>query len=214
MRLRFNKPRPLNRQDGAYRDSRLFVIATEDTHAPKHYFEENFRSPRIHVVTLTTKDGLSSPDHVIRRIDEYREEFELKDGDVLWLMLDTDHWVKANHVKNFDRVCREAGQKNYQLAHSNPCFEIWLLLHLEDIAADQEFRRSDDVIRRLKRKLGGYDKGSRATIRFPSKAIAAAVARAKKLDTSPTERWPQKPGTHVYKIVEKLLSGSLPNQAE
>ena len=154
MTLRFKKPRPLNRQLGAYRDSRLFVIATEDTHAPKNYFDENFQSPRVHVAMLPTEDGSSSPQHVLDRLNEFQAEFDLNDDDELWLILDTDHWVEPNHLGNFKQVCSEAANKGYQLAHSNPCFEIWLLLHWEDIAFGQHFSCAKDVVRHLKKRTG------------------------------------------------------------
>ena len=41
---------------------------------------------------------------------------------------------------------------------------------------------------------------------FSREVIAAAVASAEKLDICPAERWPQRTGSHVYKIVRKLLS--------
>ena len=66
MTPRCKKPRPLTREEKTYRDDRLFVVATEDMHAPERYFDL-FQNPRIKVRVLPTQGGLSSPEHVLER---------------------------------------------------------------------------------------------------------------------------------------------------
>jgi hypothetical protein len=206
MNLRHKKPRPLSREDGTLRDANLFVIATEDTHAPAAYFRI-FGNPRIKVLVLPTEGGLSAPGHVIERLDQFAREFDLADDDELWLMLDTDHWIEPGHVASFDDVCAEAIKKGYHLAHSSPCFEIWLLLHVRDLGPDEQFQRCAEVEQRLRDVLGGYNKRSLDPARFSLAAAAAAVPRAERLDEPLGQRWPQKTGSHVYKVVKKLLPG-------
>jgi len=212
MNLRCRKPRPLTREEGTYRDDRLFIIATEDTHAPARYFEI-FKNPRIKVHVLPTEQGLSAPQHVLERLDKYIREYETKDKiDQFWLMLDTDDWIKPNHIQNFKKVCAEAVKKRFQLAHSNPCFEVWLLLHLTELDASKQFNNADEAISHLKCVLGEYSKRTIDCTRFPPEAARTAVERAKKLDVSPNDRWPQEMGSHVYRIVEKLLPGQRTSQ--
>ncbi len=206
MNLRHKKPRPLTREEKTYRDDRLFVIATEDTHALEQYFRV-FRNLRIKVRVLPTEHGLSAPAHVFQRLEEFRDEFDLREDDELWLMLDTDHWIAGGHIKNFIDVCTQATQKGFHLAHSNPCFEVWLLLHVTDLDANDQFARCEDVTQRLKDTLGGYSKRSIDSERFSRDAAMIAVERAEKLDGSSGEPWPQKTGTHVYRVVKKLLPG-------
>ena len=205
MTLRGKKPRPLSRQEpSTMRDARLFIIATEDTYAPRRYFRL-FKNPRIHTHMLPTQDGLSSPQDVLRRLDEFREEHDLQNDDELWLILDTDHWIERDHIGNFNRVCQEASQKGYQLAHSNPCFEFWLLLHVFPLDSATQFDRCGAVKARLKEVLGEYTKNTIDINRFSLESIREAVAQAKTLDSGPGARWPDSTGTHMYKIVEKLL---------
>ncbi len=204
MSLRCKRARPLTREEKTYRDDRLFVIATEDTHAPDQYFRV-FRNPRIKVRVLPTETGLSAPAHVFQRLEDFHEEYDLQDDDEFWLMLDTDHWVEPNHIANFNEVCTQAIQKGFHLAHSNPCFEIWLLLHVADLNASEQFDRCQDVVRRLKDILGSYSKRSIDGERFSLETVDLAVARAEKLDDPPDDRWPQKTGSHVYRVVKELL---------
>lgn len=209
MTLRHKRPRPLDRPE-LYRDARRFVIGTEDTYAPRQYFEESsiFRNPRILVLTLPTEDGCSSPKHVLDRLKKYRDEAkqrkEWDDKDEYWLMLDTDHWTKPNHIDNFTKVCSEAIDQGIQLAHSNPCFEVWILLHFEDFDAGDQFQECKDVEIRLKGALGQYNKTRLDLSRFDPKNAGIAADRAEKLDKSSTNRWPQQTGTHVYRLVKKL----------
>ena len=93
------------------------------------------------------------------------------------------------------------------MAHSNPCFEIWLLLHITDLDVSEQFGRCQNVVQRLKDTLGEYSKRSIDCERFSRDAAMIAVDRAEKLDESPDDRWPQKTGSHVYRVVKKLLQG-------
>ncbi len=207
MTLRSNKRRPLTRKEKKYRDDRLFIIATEDTYCPTHYFDL-FHNSRIHVHVLPTREGRSAPEHVLRRLNDYVEEHETMEEDEFWLVLDTDHWTEPNHIASFSEVCTEASQKGFQSAHSNPCFELWLLLHLTDLDTNEQFARCEEVVERLKAILGGYSKkrGIDPT-HFSPEARILAVDRAENLDgDSPSgDRWPQKTGSHVYRLVKKLL---------
>jgi hypothetical protein len=201
---RQGKPHPLAAEERPFRDARLYVIATEDTHAAQAYFRI-FRSSRIKAVkVLATQGGLSAPEHVLARLDAFVSEGEKEDD--RWLMLDTDHWVQPSHVANFARVCAEAVQKGYQLAHSNPCFETWLLLHVADLAPAEQFQHCAEVEQRLRDILGSYNKRALDPARFSPAAATEAVRRAEALDDTPGDRWPQKTGSHVYKVVKNLLS--------
>ena len=205
MNLRHRKPRPLKREDKTYRDDLLFIIATEVTYAPEQYFS-NFHNPRVHVQILPTEGGHSSPEHVLQRLDRFIAEYQMQEEDEFWLMLDTDHWIEPNHVSNFSLVCSEAVRKGFDLARSNPCFEIWLLLHLTDLDSTESFGRCAGVEQRLKETCGEYNKRNVDCSRFPLEVVAVAVERAERLDDCPGDRWPQKTGTHVYKVVKKLLA--------
>ena len=170
MSLQCKKPRPLAREEKTYRDDRLFVIATEDTYAPDQYFGL-FGKTRIHVEILRTEDGLSSPEAVLQRLNDYNIEYQLDENDELWLMLDADHWTEPNHISNLNRVCTEAKQKGFFLAHSNPCFEIWLLLHHTDINQEEPFENCKDVESRLREILGSYNKTRIDPAKYPEKSI-------------------------------------------
>lgn len=200
MSLTSRKKRPLKRLHSAFRDSRLFIIATEGKITEKQYFklfEESTK--RCQVIVIPNKDNKSSPDHIFSNLSSFQEEYDLDGTDELWLMLDVDRWPQ----RKLAGIARQAKAKKYHLAISNPCFECWLYLHYAFLAKKRFSCRELTLM--LTEKLGSYDKTKLDLNKF-KKRIHQAIERAKKMDTSPDSRWPTICGSHVYKIVEKILN--------
>ena len=61
---------------------------------------------------------------------KFKKEFQLAGDDELWLMVDVDHWGN----KHLAEVADQAGHNQFNLAVSNPCFEVWLFLHHADLS--------------------------------------------------------------------------------
>ncbi|NER21689.1 MAG: RloB domain-containing protein [Symploca sp. SIO1B1] len=180
------------------RDAQLFIIATEGAKTEKPYFDM-FQDPRIKVEVLPTGEkNDSAPQHVIERLNQFAEKYQLGKEDSLWLVLDVDCWGD----KNLSTVCRQAKQKKYHLAISNPCFETWLWLHLDDL--DPNDKTCKDFKKRLRSELGSYNSSNLDITPYAQK-IPDAVQRAKELHPNANQNWPPTPGSHVYRVVEILL---------
>ena len=134
------------------RDAKLFVLATEGTDTEKQYFEGLFGSSKVKIEVLDTgTTGLSSPGHVLKRLSDFEDKYELDANDEPWLVIDVDH----HRPDSLSQVCQEATQKGFQLAVSNPCFELWLRLHFAEAElADTRCKHLKD---RLKHELGSYN---------------------------------------------------------
>ena len=106
------------------------------------------------------------------------------------------------------------------MALSNPCFELWLLLHLEDATSltPEEYKmwlenrrkskNADPYLKvRLRQKLGSYHESS-----YDAPALVVnvetAIERARRLDKGPDDRWPQTLGTRVYLLAESVVRGA------
>jgi hypothetical protein len=191
------------------RDATLFVIASEGAITEPKYFnglKERWHNPRLHLEVMTRDAaGPSSPRSVMRTLDRFARQFMLRDGDQLWLVIDRDSqsW-KTQEMAEVSRACQ---QKNYYLAVSNPCFELWLLLHGEDVPA-QDKKRQEQVLDNkksfLKRELGKRFSAKTAYIDHFIPHTNQAVERARVLDANRAERWPSGLGTRVYRLVEQL----------
>lgn len=95
----------------------------------------------------------------------------------------------------------EAARSNVQLAVSNPCFELWLLLHFSDQAAHLSARQARD---RLRKHIPGYGKH----IRFDdvSAGYADAVRRAQALEVRHAAAGAHgaNPSTDVHRLTERI----------
>jgi hypothetical protein len=179
------------------RDAWLCIIATEGTKTEDQYFDI-FPKNRVRVEVLPTgEDGKSSPQHVLDRLEAYKKKYDLGQKDKLWLMIDVDKW----HPQNLAEVCKQAKQRKFGLAVSNPCFELWLWLHHADV--EDSDVNCQAIEKRLRARLGSYNK-SRLDVEAYRATVKEAVRRAKALHTNPEELWPSFPGTHVYKVVASL----------
>lgn len=114
-----------------HRDARLFVIVCEGNKREKEYFTklaEGHRRVKVRLLPPTDDDsGKSAPKYVIERATAYVEEYGLHEEDQLWLVMDIDGWDE-NLLRSIGKECEE--KSGWNIALSNPCFEVWLHLHL------------------------------------------------------------------------------------
>ena len=195
--IKINRTKLLERKHDR-RSTKLFIIATEDKYAPAQYFGI-FGSRKVQIKILETVDGQSAPQYVLERLDKFKEMYDLNEEDELWLLLDVDRWVKPTQLI---AVCPEARQKGYQLAISNPCFEIWLSLHFSDLNLDD--KTCSDFEARIRKILGSYNKCNLDLAMYKPR-IQDAIDRSRSLDSNPNAPWPSTLGSHVYKLVESIL---------
>jgi hypothetical protein len=200
--------RDFKRRSG-FRDAKLIVIATEGQKTETQYFEDfkdHYQSKRIHVEVLRRNSSASSPRHVLSELAKFKSEYKLTGDDELWMVIDLDQWTEAH----LSEVASHCIQKSFHLAVSNPCFEVWLLLHVKDPAeyASGEltvFCNKTDLIKELRRILGSYNSANIDSKRFLPH-VPEAIERARLLDSTPDTRWPTACGTRVYLLAEKILA--------
>ena len=205
----------------AFRDARLIVIASEGKDTERIYFKalaKEYTNPRVHVHILERGEAAqnsSSPEHVLKQLNGYKSQYELEVDDELWLVIDKDKWKD----KMLSRVATECSQEvSMHMALSNPCFELWLILHLEDAASltpeeqklwmenHRKSKNADPYLKvRLRQKMGSYHESS-----YDAPTLIAhveeAIERARALDKNPADRWPQTLGTRVYLLAESVMN--------
>jgi hypothetical protein len=200
--------------------SRIFV-ASEDTHACEKYLlalvQADLVDPtRFEVLPLPTLDGRSTLMAVLQRLDDERADDGIHlDSDEYWAVFDVDQ----QKVDYLDQHARSARERGHLLAGSNPCFELWLLLHhtcdLQGLLPAQEDRGAPRKCGELLHKIlqagdpqaRGYDKARPGAERFTSaELVELACQRARDLSrSSDLEAWPKLVGTHVHRLIERLL---------
>lgn len=204
------KPRPLDRDLGVQRDAWLIVIASEDRYAPEVYLR-TFRTHRVQFEYLGTEDGHSSPQAILERLKRFRDEYQLAETDQLWYFGDIDRWAAPSHIGNLTQVLRECVQADFHVALSNPCFELWWLLHFVDVLPSDAASTWScaDIEAQVRAHGEGYSKEHGVVARITIDRVRAAVARARVLDVEPdpiAARIPARPSTRVYNLIEVLLT--------
>lgn len=205
----------------AFRDARLIVIASEGKDTERIYFKalaKEYTNPRVHVHILKRSEdekNNSSPEHVLEQLNEYKCQYELEADDELWLVTDKDHWTEAM----LSRVATECMQDvSMHMALSNPCFELWLLLHLVDVASltpeeqklwienRRKSKSSNPYFKvLLRQKMGSYHESAYDVLTL-IQHVEVAIERARLLDKNPADRWPQTLGTRVYLLAESVMN--------
>jgi hypothetical protein len=147
-------------------------------------------------VTLTIKAVAKSPEQLVAYAatlaSRTRDEF-----DELWCVADVDEF-------DLDRAVQAAEAGRVRLAVSNPCFEVWLLLHFEE--GGPHVSGAAAAVRRLRRHLPAYEK---AKLQFEDYApgLRDAVDRARKLDDGSAVG--TNPSSGVWRLVERIVRDTL-----
>jgi hypothetical protein len=208
MSLFQRKARPLSRDTGSLRDDRLFIVACDDTFAPKQYFDF-FRITRVKIHVVPTVDGTSVAAHVLDRL----LLFDHDPDDELWMLLDTDHCTRGSHLQGFIKALRDAADKHVHVALSKPCFELWLLLHHLDEAAAVGLASCGDVELKLRETAGEYNKTNLKSPHYPLSSVAGACERAERLDATVSGGdIPADNTSRVYRLWKAIAERALPSQ--
>lgn len=208
MSLTQRKARPLKRDETSLRDDRLFIVACDDTYAPKQYFNF-FQIPRVQVHVVPSEGGTSAARHVLERL----LQFEHEEDDELWLLLDTDHYTSGGHLPGFLSAISEARQRGVNVALSKPCFELWLLLHHVDESAVAQLRNAAEASALLRSTLGQYNKNRLKAEHYSVTTVPSACERAARLDAGVGGGDnPDRNTSRIYLLWKAIVAKALPFQ--
>ena len=197
--------------DGVKGRVRLISVVEDEVHtAPKKRTKEQNQVL-----------GKSKPWQLVNRIDTFKQEkestyeFSKYPEDEFWIVADVDDNLN-NHKEEFENAIKECEDKNYKYAISNPFFEIWLLLHHDDVIEDDKkfavtsehpYEATDYFRIRLSEKGAPLkDQKHLKLEHYSDEKVRLAVQRAKALMNGRNEKIPSDYGTYVYKIVEEILT--------
>ena len=158
----------------------------------KRYFDGLRRAERNPAVTVVLKTHPKSPTEVVRHARAIRRD-NRDDFDEVWCVLDVDDFQDITEATT---LARKSGIK---VAISNPCFELWLVLHFSYHTAHISTR---DVQRLLCKHLPGYDKSDLSFADFVS-SVGDACERGRQLDPTGAAH-DLNPSTNVWQLTLKI----------
>jgi hypothetical protein len=154
------------------------------------YFEGLKSWVRNPAVRVRVKPRGGSPQQLVEyTIDLLRRERE--NFDEAWCVFDVDDFDIAQAVA-------DAQHGGVELAVSNPCFELWLLLH--HAMCHGHIAGYPQVVAKLRKCVPAYDK-ARLDFRQFADGVVEAVERAKRLQQDHTVN----PSTGVWRLVERVM---------
>lgn len=194
---RDRKRKPSRRQP--YRETLpLILIVCEGKRTEPDYFKGLIRIVRNPRVRIEIADVQGVPLTLVRAAKK------LKDGnpafDSVWCVSDVDEHP-------FPEAIQMARDNGLRVALSNPCFELWLLLHFRESPG---MKHREKVASMLAEYMPGYEKA----INFAKSKLAdgydAAVQRAKRISASMELAGDEmrNPSTGVYRLTELMHARS------
>lgn len=165
----------------------------------------------------------SSPLALVEKINEFKKntnnikkyDFNNHPNDEFWVITDIDKHTQSSHIPNWIDMMKDCKNKGYSFAVSNPFFEVWLLLHFDDVESEDEkyavtkdhpYEKTSHFRERLKNLGFSLVDDKHINDKYYTKQnIENAISRATKLDTPNCSDYPRSLGTTVYKLLEKIV---------
>lgn len=141
----------IKRQKRLRRYKYFFLIVCEDQKTEPEYFQQFvalFPDDTLYLKPVGTGSfPLGVVNQAIIEKAQLQEEYK-KEFDAIWVVFDKDDAdLNDTTRRNFDEAFKIAKQNKFQIAYSNEAFELWFLLHLEEVPAHSPIPRSDIYIR-------------------------------------------------------------------
>lgn len=179
-----------------------FLIVCEGTVTELAYFKETGRLERGIVVLDIVSEGV--PKTLVERAVTLKKASEpeakrRKDQnlryDEIWCVFDVDTHPFLPEAK------QQARDNGIHVAISNPCIELWLLLHFQDQTAHID---CDKVGHLCREHMPGYRKAPPCEVLMPRQQ--EAITRAAQLDKWQAEcdNSGANPSTGVYRLVQEI----------
>ena len=201
---RRNRTRRAARGPAIRSPRRLLLVVCEGEVTEPSYIEGFERKTRNARVAVRIHDEHGDPRKLVEVAKRERDRAKArarKEGDdnlaydEVWCVFDRDQHER------FEDACQMARDNQLELAVSNQCFELWLLLHFRESPGAQ---RRDHLRRMLKKFLPDYDK------HFDFERVAhlvdQATRRARHLDQEARRVGEpfRNPTTGVYRLTESI----------
>lgn len=203
MKATRRKLRGLARSEGGTRDDRFFWIASDDRYAA-HQYLRMLAVPRVRIVPVEQGEETWAASRVVEALRRIETEAMMEE-DQRWAILDVDHFGEASHLTGLMGALQEAGQLGIEVAISQPCFELWLLLHWVEAKEASGVKDAKEAEGRLRRAIGEYNKRNLKLQHYGPERMLAAVRRARELDsTTNGDKLPKARTTRMYRLIEAL----------
>jgi hypothetical protein len=195
-------------KSGSYRESHIarraadrdeavrVLVVSNGTSTEVSYFKGLRNAHRRSNIKIKVVDKRGAPEHLVKHAKYLREMHD--EFDEIWCVFDVDEF-------DLSRPVSEATAADMRVAVSNPCFEVWLLLHHDDRRAP--FQSAKEAERALKDLLPQWSKSNTRYEDF-QQGVLKAVERARNLDPTGKD-YQRNPSSSVWQLILVVLPPGL-----
>jgi hypothetical protein len=192
-----------DRKIGTRKERTTFLIICEGKVTERTYLS-GYRERNSGLLIITPNSTVTDPENLVlfalSQISKYDIDFD--GGDQVWCVFDADN----NNDENI-RKAKKLAEEKVHICFSNPCFELWYLLHFR--YHDQAISTSD-LKAKLEELIKNYDKTKdyfdlllskrdeaiKRTNRLNQKLISAGIELLSKKSN---------PSTQVVNLVQEMM---------
>lgn len=198
---------PRKRKNREYLKPRLHIFCEGEKTEPNYfsnYIEQQFPGIRLCPVVKTEK---TTPIQLVEEAIRYKND---QPGiDIFWVVYDREAVNKYSGQRHA-RARGKAEANGINIAFSNICFEVWLLLHFQKTVAP--YTSFHDLLKKsnLKKHVPNYDKGEKRLYTLEEIGYARKnapqlnEATIKGADSSWSQPHEWNPYTDVYKLLNAI----------
>lgn len=206
---RQRKAGSLRRRTAVRAPKRTFLAFCEGIRTEPEYIEALRQEPAVSdsasvEIRIDQTASGAVPLTLVDTAAEARDRYSQEQGEIdeVWCLFDVE-WP-LNHP-NLREAREKAKARNVNLAISNPCFELWLVLHFDEGTA---WLNSDDAGTLRSRHDKSSGKGLEGSKYMPRRTVAAKRARAlaAKHAGDVTEFPHDNPSSGMYLLLEAIES--------
>lgn len=189
------------------KSKKVILVAFEGKNKTENNYFSNYRlRDKDYIIKLVPGNETDPINLVNKTIIKVKElGLNLEENDRAYCIFDTD----LDERKNMQIIKARKLAKKYHIIMitSNPCIELWFLLHFEYTTA---WLSNNDVINKLKKYYPKYEKNINIFPEIKDK-VSEAIKNAKKLESFQLDNnkiigmVDANSSTEMYKIVEELI---------
>ncbi|TAE16101.1 MAG: RloB domain-containing protein [Bacteroidetes bacterium] len=185
-------------------DAKKIYIFCEGAKREKDYFKQFIgRDSRIDLIVYDLKDTEdNSASGLVSIANKSLEKYQKLEVDEVWIVLDTDTHGNPHRIEKLKEMREQCQAEGWQVAQSNPCFEVWLYYHFQ---AEKPELENMDVPKVWKDLLNDAIKGG-----FSSKRhfvlVKTAIENAQNVFQLDENGFPELATTEVHQLAQNILA--------
>ena len=193
------------------------LIVSEGSKTEPNYFSEIRATYRLNTANVEVQPGQhgTAPIQVVQYAKDLFEQgdrhknIQPRAFERVYAVFDRDDHISYFNAlrlaESLDRKLKSDAKQfiRFEAIASVPSFELWLLLHYEDIQAPLD---RDDVMRRLKQYIPTYEKGASNVFANTRASLVVAIQRSEALALKFTADSAPEPYTGIAEVVKLLTA--------